>query len=313
MDSRIAILVSTILAGSGYVFAADAEKLPCRTTEECNQQAAKTGAAYFGIPTTGEQSTKTALVEDQFYLLNKINKASSVMLTEEKIISPEMGQKIARAVNGVVEQAKQPKGRRPNDVLQIETMTSEAIGPDASLLNTGRSRQDSLATLRMTNLRNQVLDYADTLNSTRERVLATAAKNINTIVPAYTNGVQAMPISYAHYQLAYAASFERDAQRIRELYKRLNRSAMGTAVLANSSWPLNRKRMAELLGFDGIIENSMDAGQVSPSDISLEATAIVTSTAIRLGAMLGDIHTQYHQTQPWLLLDEGSTLSLIHI
>jgi len=183
------------------------------------------------------------------------------------------------------------------------------IGPDASLLNTGRSRQDTLATLRMGNLRAQLLDYADALNSTRERMLATAAKNVDTIVPAYTNGVQAMPISYAHYQLAYAASFDRDAQRIRELYKRLNRSAMGTAVLANSSWPLNRRRMAELLGFDGIIENGMDASQVSPSDISLEATAIVMSTAIRVGAMLGDIHTQYHQTRPWLLLDEGSTYS----
>ena len=148
-------------------------------------------------------------------------------------------------------------------------VSSMLIGPDASLLNTGRSRQDTLATLRMGNLRAQLLDYADALNSMRERMLATAAKNVDTIVPAYTNGVQAMPISYAHYQLAYAASFDRDAQRIRELYKRLNRSAMGTAVLANSSWPLNRRRMAELLGFDGIIENGMDASQVSPSDISL--------------------------------------------
>jgi argininosuccinate lyase len=82
---------------------------------------------------------------------------------------------------------------------------------------------------------------------------------------------------------------------------------MGTGVLANSSWPVNRKRMADLLGFDGIIENSLDAGQVSPSDISLEACGIAASTAIRLGAILNDIHTQYHQTRPWLLLSEGST------
>lgn len=82
---------------------------------------------------------------------------------------------------------------------------------------------------------------------------------------------------------------------------------MGTAVLANSSWPLNRQRMAELLGFDGIIENSLDSSQVSPSDIALEAAAIASSNAVRLGVILQDIHTQYHQTRPWLLLEEGST------
>ena len=78
-------------------------------------------------------------------------------------------------------------------------------------------------------------------------------------------------------------------------------------MLANSSWPLNRQRLADLLGFDGIIENSLDAGQVSPSDMALEASGIAASTAIRIGAVLADIHTQYHQTRPWLLLDEGST------
>ena len=87
----------------------------------------------------------------------------------------------------------------------------------------------------------------------------------------------------------------------------MNRSAMGTAVLANSSWPLNRIRLANLLGFDGVIENSLDSGQIAPSDISLEASAIVSSTAIRLGMILNDVHTQYHQTRPWLLLEEGST------
>ena len=67
--------------------------------------------------------------------------------------------------------------------------------------------------------------------------LLLASQNVNTYVPAYTNGVQAQPISLAHYLLAYDASFGRDAQRIQELYKRMNRSAMGTAVLANSSGP----------------------------------------------------------------------------
>ena len=160
------------------------------------------------------------------------------MLAEEKIISREMGRKIAQGINHTLEQARRPEGKRPSDVLQIEKIITDGIGPDASLIHAGRSRQDMYATFRMAKLRSQLLDYSDALNILRERTLATATKHIDTIVPAYTNGVQAMPISYAHYLLAYEASFHRDAQRIHEASKRLNLSAMGTAVLSNSSCPL---------------------------------------------------------------------------
>ncbi len=307
MNVKLALIISALTFAPASVMAADTGKLPCGTTAECNQQAAKAGATT-GSSSVGDNETSADDREqDQFHWVNKINKASVIMLTEEGIISPELGKKIAGGVAHVLDQAGQPDGKRPKDVLQIERIISDKIGPEASLIHTGRSRQDMYATYRMARLRTQLLDYSDALNSLRERFVATAAQNVNTIVPAYTNGVQAMPISYAHYLLAYEASFERDAQRIHELYKRMNRSAMGTAVLANSSWALNRERLAELLGFDGVIENSLDSSQVSPSDISLEAVGIVSSAAIRLGAVLGDIHTQYHQTRPWLLLDESST------
>ena len=306
MNLKPALIISALWLTSATAYAADTGQLPCRTTEECNQQAAKAGTTTQNALVVTDTSALDQ-AEDRFYWLNKINKASVIMLTEEKIITPEMGKKIAEGVAHAIGQADQPDGKRPKDVLQIERIISDHIGPDASLIHSGRSRQDMYATYHMAKLRTQLLDYSDALNTLRERIVATAAENVNTIMPAYTNGVQAMPISYAHYLLAYEASFERDAQRIHELYKRMNRSAMGTAVLANSSWPLNRERMADLLGFDGVIENSLDSSQVSPSDIALEAVGIVSSGAIRLGAILGDMHTQYHQTRPWMLLDEGST------
>jgi argininosuccinate lyase len=307
MNKGTALLMLSLATGPGFAVAADTGQLPCATTAECNQQAAKVGATAAPSSAADATTSKTDRAEDQFYWLGKINRASAVMLAEEKIVAPDMARKLAKGVNFAIEQAARPGGKRPSDVLQIEKIITDNIGTDASLIHTGRSRQDMYATYRMANLRNQLLDFSDALNGMRARMLATAQKNVNTIVPAYTNGVQAQPISYGHYLLGYEASFQRDAQRIHELYQRLNRSAMGTAVLANSSWPLNRKRMADLLGFEGIIENSLDAGQVSPSDISLEATGLASSTAIRLGAVLNDIHTQYHQTRPWLLLSEGST------
>ncbi len=306
MTRSVAALAWAVATGMPAL-AADTGQLGCATTAECNEQAVRLGAV--GVISNAAANTTSAAdqAQDQFYWVGKINRASAVMLVERGIVTPGMGRKLAKGVAHSLEQAARPGGKRPNDVLQIERIMTDAIGPDASLVHTGRSRQDMLATYRMAKLRMQLLDFSDALDQVRARVLDIAAKNVDTIVPAYTNGVQAQPTSYAHYLLAYAASFDRDAERIHDLYKRLNRSAMGSAVLANSIWPLDRKRMADLLGFDGIIENALDASQVAPSDISLEAAAIAESSAIRIGAMLNDIHTQYHQTRPWLLLREGAT------
>lgn len=302
-------IVSVVaLAMTPYIaLGADAGALGCKTTEECAAQAARIGAFVPAPVSKGNTTSPLDLAEDQFYWMNKINKASIVMLVEEKILPRETGRTIARGIAHTIDQATKPAGKRPSDVMQIERIVTDAIGPDGSLIHVGRSRQDMYATFRAAQLRNQVLDFSDALNSLRDRVLVTAAKHVNTVVPAYTNGVQAQPVSYAHYLLAFEASFARDAQRIRELHARLNRSAMGTAVLANSGWLLNRRRLADLLGFDGLIENSYDASQVFPYDVPIEASGIASSNAIRLGAILGDIHTQYHQTRPWLLLEEGST------
>ena len=301
------VLLASLLMASSASMAADTGALACKTTEECNAQAARIGAFVPAPAARGNTTSPRDQAENQFYWMNKINKASAVMLVEEKILPPDTGRLIAKGIAHTIDQAKQPGGKSPADVIQIENIITDHVGPDASVIHAGRSRQDMYATFRAAQLRNQVLDYYDALSSLRDRVVITASKHVNTIVPAYTNGVQAQPVSYAHYLLAFEASFARDAQRMRELYARLNRSAMGTAVLANSSWPLNRARMAELLGFDGLIENSYDAGQVFTFDVPIEASGIPASTAIRLGAMLGDIHTQYHQTRPWLLLEEGST------
>ncbi len=286
-------------------FAADTGQLPCKSTQECNESAAKIGAGA----ANGTQTTTSAsdAAHDQFYWINKINKASTVMLVEEGIFPKDVGQLIATGVDYTIRQAGQPGGKRPSDVLQIERIMTDRVGQEASVIHAGRSRQDMYATFRAAKLRDQTLDFADALLGLRTKLLAKVADNLDTLMPAYTNGVQAVPVTYGHYLLAYEESFERDQQRISEAYKRLNLSPMGTGVMSDSVWPLNRRRLAELLGFDGIVENSMDSSQVIPFDNQLEATGIVNSSAIRIGAMMQDLHTQYHQVRPWLLLQEGAT------
>lgn len=297
-------LACAALAAVPSAQAADTGAQACKTTAECAAQAEKIGASV-GSPK--KDGGKEDAYTEQFSWLNRINKASVVMLAEEGILDTAQAGKIAQGVRHAITQGDQPDGKRPSDVLQIERIMIDAIGPEASLIHAGRSRQDMYATYRMAVLRTNVLAYAEAMNRTRQHLLRLAGEHVDTLVPAYTNGVQAMPISYAHYLLAYDASFARDAQRIRELYTRMNRSAMGTAVLANSSWPLNRERLADLLGFDGVIENSLDAGQVITYDVPIEAANLMSSGAIRIGAMIEDIHTQYHQTRPWLLLAESAT------
>ena len=281
---------------------ADIRDTACKTTAECQAEANKLSGRE-----TKDATSVRAKAQDQFYWLGRINMASAVMLLEEGIIPSALGKPIAEGVQYSIQQADQPGGKRPSDVLQIERIISEKAGPEATLIHSGRSRQDMLATFRVAQIRTAMLDTTEALLEARRTLIEFAANNVNTYVPAYTNGVQAQPDSYAHYLLAFADSFARDSQRIRELYARLNLSPMGTAVLANSSWPLNRNRLAELLGFDGLVVNSYDAGQVITYDVPIEAANIVGSIAIRIGAMLEDIHTQYHQSRPWILLDNSQT------
>jgi argininosuccinate lyase len=138
-----------------------------------------------------------------------------------------------------------------------------------------------------------------------------AERHTKTIVPNYTNGVAAQPNSYAHYLLGYAAGLDRDAQRLREAYARIDRCAMGTTVLNGTSWPLNRTRMADYLGFATIVDNAYDASQISSMDQPVEVGSVVTSIALHVGNFIEDMMTQYAQPRPWILLQEGSDTTYV--
>jgi argininosuccinate lyase len=81
---------------------------------------------------------------------------------------------------------------------------------------------------------------------------------------------------------------------------------LGSAALGTSSFPVNRPRLAELLGFDGLIENSLDANQLSPIDTGVELVSVASSIALTVGALVSDIEAQYRMTTPWLTLEEGN-------
>ena len=250
-------------------------------------------------------TAQTTPVRDEFFWLGQMNKATAVINTDEGLLDKSMVPRITAGITKVIKDGAQAGGKRPSTVITFEPLLIEAAGAQVTLLHAGRSSQDMHATYRAAILREDMLNLADQLNKTSTTLVNLAEKHANTIVPNYTNGVAAQPNSYGHYLLGHAAGFERDAQRIREAYARIDRSAMGTTVLNGTSWPLNRTRMAEYLGFGAIVDNAYDAGQISSMDEPVEAGSIVTSIALHTGHFIEDVMTQYANARPWILLQEG--------
>ena len=246
-----------------------------------------------------------APVRDEFYWLGQMNKATAVINSEEGLLDKAMVPKIAAGIVKVLEDGAQPGGRRPATVISFEPLLIRAAGQDVTLLHAGRSSQDMHATFRAAILKDDLLLLAEQLNKTSETLVKLAEQHAKTVVPNYTNGVAAQPNSFGHYLLGHAAGFDRDAQRLREAYARIDRSAMGTTVLNGTSWPLNRQRMAKYLGFSSIVDNAYDAGQISSSEHPAEVGAVITGIALHVGNFIEDVMTQYAQPRPWILLEEG--------
>jgi argininosuccinate lyase len=242
---------------------------------------------------------------DPFFWLSEMNKASAVMVVEQNIVPKPLGGKIAEAVAQVIADGNKEGAKRSGNYLIVEADLIKAGGPDITRLHSGRSRQDIGATSQRLSMRDDLLAAFNKLNDARAVLLAMAERHPKAIIPAYTWGVQAQPITLGHYMLAYTAAFARTAERTRQAYARLNLSPLGAAALGTSSFPVNRPRLAELLGFDGVVENSLDANQISPIDTGEEAVSLASAAALTITTLVADITQQYSQTQPWLLLAEG--------
>jgi argininosuccinate lyase len=242
---------------------------------------------------------------DEFFWLGEINKASAVINTQDGLLDPALAPRIAAGLDTMLKAAEKPGAKRPTLVITFEPILIETAGVEATLLHAGRSSQDMLSTVRAAMIRDEALRLAAQLRKLTGTMVGLAEKHAGTIVPNYTNGVAAQPNSYGHYLLGHVAGLERDAQRLREAFVRLDRSPMGTTVLNGTSWPLNRDRMAGYLGFPATVDNAYDAAQIAAADIPVEIGAVVTSMALHAGAFIEDVMTQYAQPRPWILLTEG--------
>jgi len=244
-------------------------------------------------------------LRDEFFWLGEINKASTVINAEQGLLDRALAPKLAQGIAKVIEAGNQPGARRPSTVISFEPLMIKEAGVEVTLIHAGRSSQDMHATYRAAIMRDRLLTLAGELNRATRTMVELAAAHRDTIVPNYTNGVAAQPNSYGHYLLGLVAGLDRDAQRIRETYARVDRSPMGTTVLNGTSWPLDRQRMADYLGFAGLVENAYDASQIAAADLPIEVGGIVTGIALHVGGFIEDVMTQYAQSRPWIILREG--------
>jgi argininosuccinate lyase len=237
--------------------------------------------------------------------LDQVNKACIVMLDGAGIVPHAVAAKIAKGIAQVVAQDRTAPPRRSADYLDYEPRLTAVVGPDASRLHSGRSRQDIASTIARMNLRDGLTRECEALVVARDRILALAGRHTETIIPAYTHGVQAQPTTFAHYLLALDAALARQTERMRQAFGRVNRNPLGAAALATSSFPLDRERLAVLLGFEGQVENAYDANHLAPVDSALDVAGALAIAAVQIGQFAQDIHTQYSEPVPWFVLAAG--------
>lgn len=164
--------------------------------------------------------------------------------------------------------------------MNLEATLTEELGDLAKRLHTGRSRNDQVAT----DLRLFVREAIDTLrgqiHQVQEALLDQAEQHTATILPGLTHLQVAQPVTFGHHLLAWFEMLDRDAQRLADCRRRLNRCPLGSAALAGTSFPLDRRLAADLLGFDGPTANSLDA--VSDRDFSIEFVAAAAQVMTHL-------------------------------
>jgi len=264
------------------------------------------GSEFYMMGTEIAPITISSAGHDAFHWMGEMNKASAVMVVEKKIVPAALGRTIAGAIARVIEDSAAAGAERPGNYMIIEKLLVAAGGAEVTRVHSGRSRQDMLATTHRLFIRDQFLDSFDSLARLREAMLALAERHRDDLIPAYTHNVQAQPSTFGHYLSAFAAALQREAARMREAWARVNLSPLGAGALGTSSFPIDRPRLAQLLGFDGVVENSLDANHVAPCDLSVEVAGIAASGALTGDAFINDILSQYRHRSPWIVVQEGA-------
>lgn len=187
--------------------------------------------------------------------------------------------------------------------MNIEKLLIDEIGPVGGKLHTGRSRNDQVATDMHLYLKHKTEEMIGLVENVQQAFLMQAKDNVETIIPGYTHLQRAQPISFAHHVMTYFWMLERDKERLQDSLKRVNILPLGAGALAGTTFPINRERVAEILGFDQIYPNSMDA--VSDRDFILEFLSIASILMTHISRLSEELVIWSSQEFQFVELDDS--------
>lgn len=234
----------------------------------------------------------TSSIKDDLVLSNaviNINRAHVMMLMEEKIIDQFTGVSLLKALTSLLETSFTPSIEENEDIhMAVEEAvlqkTDEETGGN---LHIAKSRNDQISTAIRIHLRILLLNSMNNILKLQKNLLDTAEQHLETIILQYTHLQPAQPVTFAHYLLSFSDNLERSFQRFIEVYKRINVCPLGAGALATTSFKINRAMVSDLLGFDDILENSIDA--VSSRDFILETLSIFTLLSVTISRLAEDL------------------------
>lgn len=218
--------------------------------------------------------------------------AHATMLAETGIITEDDGQKIVAGLKQIGDELAAGKfvwHQQYEDVhMNVEMRLAELVGPSvAGRLHTGRSRNDQVALDARLYLKRQIARVRAELLALETALVDQAEQHLDTLLPGYTHLQRAQPVRLAHHLLAYREMFARDRARLDDAKKRVLLSPLGSGALTGTPHPIDRARVADLLGLPGITPNSMDA--VADRDAFLEVMSAASISMIHLSRLAEEL------------------------
>ncbi len=217
--------------------------------------------------------------------------AHSAALVEAGILTKNEEKAIVRGLREIKREIEAGEFRFKTSLedvhMNIERALTEKIGAPGAKLHTARSRNDQVALDIRLYCRAESQAIFQRLTTLQNALLTLAIHHPEAVVPGYTHLQRGQPVLFAHHLLAYLEMLERDKQRIRDCYQRINVMPLGSGALAGSTIVLNRKLVAEKLGFPALTQNSMDA--VSDRDFVAELLFVIAMAGVHLSRLSEDV------------------------
>ena len=217
--------------------------------------------------------------------------AHATMLGATGIIEKSESEKIVNELDKILGEIK--SGELSIDMTAedihtfIEGELTSRLGQTGKRLHTARSRNDQVALdIRLT-LRREIDEISEQLKGLVEVLCNKAQEHSATIMPGYTHLQRAQPITFGHHLMAYCSMILRDIDRLEDVTKRMNICPLGSGALAGTTYPLDREMVADLLGFDGVTQNSLDG--VSDRDFCIELASALSLIMVHLSRFSEEI------------------------